>query len=250
MSPASPSPAAPNSGSGSGPHPTHQLADGPAPRADTSTGTSCAGSRPGTPAQAARTDGAGARLRRPGRARQAVAAAAGVLCLAVAAAACFTGDLTAHSAASSATSPSSAAAPRAPGSKPDRALANIQGTDGLQLTISAVQRMRGGFLTLRGTLTNTGDDTAVVPAALRGSERDIVKNGQSLGGASLVDFDGRKRYYVLRDTEGRPLTTTGLDTLQPAESVAVFMQFPAPPATTQQVDFYLPQFDTATLTLP
>ncbi|MGV9456409.1 hypothetical protein [Streptomyces sp. NPDC003635] len=181
-----------------------------------------------------------------------MAAGAVVLCLAVAAAGYFTRDLTARSTASRANSHSgaAAAAQRESRTEPDKPLAEIKGQDNLKLTISAVQRMRGGFLTLRGTLTNIGDDEAVVPAALRGNERDIVKNGQSLGGASLVDFDGRKRYYVLRDTEGRPLTTTGLATLQPAESVAVFMQFPAPPAGTRQVDFYLPQFDSATLALP
>jgi CheY-like chemotaxis protein len=58
----------------------------------------------------------------------------------------------------------------------------------------------------------------------------VVRNGQSLAGATLTDFKHRKRYYVLRDAEGRPLTTTGLQSLQPRESVTVFWQFPAPNA--------------------
>ncbi|MGW5637644.1 hypothetical protein [Streptomyces sp. NPDC003832] len=141
-------------------------------------------------------------------------------------------------------------APTTQQTTPAKALAELHGQDSLVLTITSAERPEGGFLTLRGTLKNAGKGTAVVPAALRGNEREIVKNGQSLGGASLVDFRGRKRYYVLRDTEGRPLTTTGLNTLKPAESVPVFMQFPAPPTGTRQVDFYLPQFESATLTLP
>ncbi|MFD7283650.1 hypothetical protein ACFV80_43335 [Streptomyces sp. NPDC059862] len=61
-----------------------------------------------------------------------------------------------------------------------------------------------------------------------------------------MDFARSKRYYVLRDTDGNPLTTTGLSTLKVAgESVWVFMQFPVPPARTTTVGFQLPLFDTA-----
>ncbi|MFF0486375.1 hypothetical protein [Streptomyces sp. NPDC004435] len=77
----------------------------------------------------------------------------------------------------------------------------------------------------------------------------MVKHGTSLGGATLVDSVGKKRYYVLRDTDGRPLTTTNLDSLGPGKSTAVFMQFPAPPASTTEVSFQLPTFEPATLKL-
>ncbi|WP_052425173.1 hypothetical protein [Streptomyces fulvoviolaceus] len=126
-------------------------------------------------------------------------------------------------------------------------LARLTGQHHLTLTITVADRDPGGFLTVRGALANEGTETAVVPAELRGNERTVLRNGQSLGGATLVDFHERKRYYVLRDAEGRPLTTTGLKYLKAGESVRVFMQFPAPPATTTEVDFQLPQFDTATI---
>ncbi|MFD3503115.1 hypothetical protein ACFWWT_38090 [Streptomyces sp. NPDC058676] len=127
------------------------------------------------------------------------------------------------------------------------ALARLRGQHRLTLTITAAERDPSGFLTLRGELHNEGDDTAVVPAELRGNEDTVLRNGQSLGGATLVDFTHSKRYYVLRDSDGRPLTTTGLKTLTAGERVRVFMQFPDPPASTTEVDFQLPQFDTATL---
>jgi hypothetical protein len=69
----------------------------------------------------------------------------------------------------------------------------------------------------------------------------------SLGGATLVDAASKKRYYVLRDTDGRPLTTTGFSSLQPGESLAVFVQFPAPPTSTADVTFQLPTFASATI---
>ncbi|WP_328876333.1 hypothetical protein OHT76_43350 [Streptomyces sp. NBC_00287] len=180
--------------------------------------------------------------------RRAPAVLALAACLALAAAGCIGRDLQAEG-TSHAASPDATGTPRPQATSSAAPLARIAGQDGLVLTISSATRTSSGILTLRGTLKNTGDGTTVVPAALRGNEHDIAKNGQSLGGATLVDFHGRKRYYVLRDTEGRPLTTTGLSTLKSGESVAVFMQFPAPPAATTHVDFYLPQFDTATLPL-
>ncbi|MFD6124827.1 hypothetical protein ACFWHE_24795, partial [Streptomyces hydrogenans] len=88
-----------------------------------------------------------------------------------------------------------------------------------------------------------------LPGEMRGNETEVVKHGLSLGGATLVDSSAKKRYYVLRDTDGRPLTTTGLDSLGPGKSTAVFMQFPAPPATTTEVSFQLPTFEPATLKL-
>lgn len=102
---------------------------------------------------------------------------------------------------------------------------------------------------MNGTLKNDADEGVAVPAAVRGEETEIVRNGRSLGGATLVDSKGKKRYYVLRDTDGRPLTTTGFSTLKAGESLAVFMQFPAPPTDTTEVAFQLPTFASATITI-
>ncbi|WP_181797042.1 hypothetical protein [Streptomyces sp. WELS2] len=127
----------------------------------------------------------------------------------------------------------------------EQPLAELRGSDGLLLRITSAQRDSGGFVTVDGTLKNDGARTAVIPSALSGNETEIIKNGRSLGGATLVDPKGKKRYYVLRDTEGRPLTTTGFTTLKSGATLAVFMQFPAPPADVTEVDFQLPTFTSA-----
>ncbi|NML52933.1 hypothetical protein HHL19_08825 [Streptomyces sp. R302] len=125
----------------------------------------------------------------------------------------------------------------------------LKGPKGLQLEIGSAERDAGGFLTVKGRLSNASDKATIVPAQLSGDETEVVKHGNSLGGATLVDGFGKKRYYVLRDTDGRPLTTTNLDSLGPGKSTAVFMQFPAPPASTTEVSFQLPTFEPATLKL-
>ena len=137
--------------------------------------------------------------------------------------------------------------PSAQDEQADTPLAELKGSDGLLLQITSAQRDAGGFVTVNGNLKNDGDKSTVVPAALSGNETEIVRNGRSLGGATLVDSKGKKRYYVLRDTDGRPLTTTGFSSLKAGESLSVFMQFPAPPSDTTEVTFQLPTFASATI---
>ncbi|AKN71310.1 hypothetical protein QR97_17190 [Streptomyces sp. PBH53] len=126
-------------------------------------------------------------------------------------------------------------------------LAELKGADGLLLQVTSAQRDSGGFITVSGNLKNDGAKSIVVPPQMSGDETEIVKHGLSLGGATLVDPKGKKRYYVLRDTEGRPLTTTGLGTLQGGQSLPVFMQFPTPPADATEVTLQLPTFASAPL---
>ncbi|MGW3207366.1 hypothetical protein [Streptomyces sp. NPDC001135] len=149
---------------------------------------------------------------------------------------------------------SSASASRTSGSDPstqegqsDQPLAELKGSGGLLLQVSSAQRDSGGFVTVNGTLKNDGAKDLLIPAALSGNETEITKNGPSLGGATLVDSKGKKRYYVLRDTEGRPLTTTGLGTLKGGQSLPVFMQFPSPPGDTTEVTLQLPTLSSSTI---
>ncbi|KOG35569.1 MULTISPECIES: hypothetical protein [Streptomyces] len=132
---------------------------------------------------------------------------------------------------------------------PTEVLAALKGQKGLELAINLVERDAGGFLTVKGELKNTSSSATIVPSRLSGDETEVVKHGNSLGGATLVDSVGKKRYYVLRDTDGRPLTTSGLSNLGAGRSIPVFLQFPAPPANTTEVSFQLPTFEPATLKL-
>lgn len=145
--------------------------------------------------------------------------------------------------------PQSSPSAKTSGSQPDtqegqsdEPLAELKGPSGLLLQISSAVRDSGGFVTVNGALKNDSGTSVVVPSALSGNETEIINNGRSLGGATLVDSKSKKRYYVLRDTEGRPLTTTGFSTLKAGESIDVFLQFPAPPASSTDVTFQLPLF--------
>ncbi|WP_329335234.1 hypothetical protein OG866_15740 [Streptomyces sp. NBC_00663] len=147
-----------------------------------------------------------------------------------------------------------ASAPQKDGSDPspqegqsDDVQAELKGSSGLILQITTAERDAGGFVTVNGTLENDSAKSVTVPMLLRGDETEVIAHGRSLGGATLVDSKEKKRYYVLRDTEGRPLTTTGFSTLKAGEELAVFMQFPSPPESTTDVTLQLPTFSSATI---
>ncbi|MFG2643060.1 hypothetical protein ACGFYP_19085 [Streptomyces sp. NPDC048370] len=151
---------------------------------------------------------------------------------------------------SSSSTPTSSEGDKEPQSEaPEETLAVLKGQDGFELTITSAQRDAGGFLTVKGRLKNTSDRGRALPQAVKGNETEVLKHGDSLGGATLVDGIAKKRYYVLRDTDGRPLTTTGLDIFRAQASSEVFLQFPAPPAGTTEVSFQLPTFEPGTIKL-
>ncbi|MFD7915753.1 hypothetical protein ACFV30_34445 [Streptomyces sp. NPDC059752] len=111
------------------------------------------------------------------------------------------------------------------------------------LTIHSATRDSGGFLTVNGQLKNNGKESFVGTSAWRGNE--LTQSGESVAGATLVDKAAKKRYYVLRDTDGRCLCTTGISSVGVGQTVPIFIQFPAPPSSTTEVEFSLPTFATA-----
>ncbi|MFJ8222219.1 hypothetical protein [Streptomyces griseus] len=130
---------------------------------------------------------------------------------------------------------------------PDVKLAEARGQGGMVLVVNEVKRDSGGFLTIQGEITNEGDQ-ARTTTPWSGSEVNIVnKNPNSVAGATLVDKAGKKRYYVLRDTDSRCLCTTSITSLAPGKTTPFFIQFPAPPQGTSEVDFSLPTFATTSL---
>ncbi|MFF2022393.1 hypothetical protein ACFVW2_11400 [Streptomyces sp. NPDC058171] len=114
-------------------------------------------------------------------------------------------------------------------------LSEVKG-GGLTLTVTSAVRNGGGFVTVQGTVSN-GSGQPWSAGEWRGDESELAKNGGSIAGASLVDNVGKKKYLVLRDTEGRCLCTRFTGGILSGDTAEWFAQFPAPPEGTTKVDF-------------
>ncbi|MEV6576823.1 hypothetical protein AB0M92_01500 [Streptomyces sp. NPDC051582] len=132
-----------------------------------------------------------------------------------------------------------------PSPTPTQVLATANGEDGMVMTINSATRDAGGFLTISGQFKNGGAADYAKTPAWRGNE--LTQSGTSIAGVTVTDKVGKKRYYVLRDTDGRCLCTTGIALIEHGATIPFFAQFPAPPAGTAEVEFNLPTFATATI---
>ncbi|MFM9372092.1 hypothetical protein [Streptomyces sp. Da 82-17] len=119
----------------------------------------------------------------------------------------------------------------------EKVLAEVSNSDA-RLVITSAVRDQGGFLTVSGTVTNAGGKFWN-PSQWRGDEKELNANGASMAGAALVDKAGKKRYLILRDTDGRCLCTQFTGGLKPNEEKSFFAQFPAPPESTTDITFQI-----------
>ncbi|MEU6821713.1 hypothetical protein ABZ921_13865 [Streptomyces atriruber] len=120
--------------------------------------------------------------------------------------------------------------------KTDEVLAEVKGEESITLRVTSAVRDDGGFVTVSGTVTNNGGRFWAA-ANWRGEERELNKNGSSVAGANLIDNAGKKKYLVLRDTQGRCLCTKFTGGVKPSQTAEWYAQFPAPPEGTIKVDF-------------
>jgi hypothetical protein len=132
----------------------------------------------------------------------------------------------------------------------DKVLAEVKGGQGgnFTLTINSAQRDDSGFATIKGTLKNDGPTVAVLPG-WASDEAELKNNGLSMAGASMIDKQHKKRYFILRDTNGRCLCTRFTGGFEQGQTSEWYAQFPAPPASTTKVDFQVADLPSATVEL-
>ncbi|MCZ7416784.1 hypothetical protein [Streptomyces sp. WMMC897] len=129
----------------------------------------------------------------------------------------------------------------------EKVIGKLAGTDDILIELHSASRDAGGFVTVHGTLTNTGDKTFSYNRW--SSTENSLRSKSSISGATLVDPVGKKRYMILRDTDGECLCTTGLTNIKSGETRPVYAQFPAPPAVVTKVEFHLPTMTPAIIEL-
>lgn len=185
------------------------------------------------------------------KARRTGAAALLLATLAFSAAACGGDDGGQDKGTSSSTTPrDSGKAKSKSGETPetDTVLATVKGDAGVEMVITSATRDSGGFVTVNGQIKNTGGQAYTTPVQWGGEEEALADADRSFAGMTLVDSKAKKRYYVLRDTDNRPLTTSGYEpSIEAGAALTFFAQFPAPEAATHEVGVQFPGFPNATI---
>jgi hypothetical protein len=184
------------------------------------------------------------RLARPHRASTALAITVG---MALAVAGCGGGEEPPQSPSSSRTTTTGGGTDDGGGATGEQVLAQVKSGE-ITLEITSAVREEGGFVTVRGIVSNAGSNRWTAPG-WQGDEAELADNQASMAGAKLTDKQGRKRYFILRDTEGRCLCTKFSTGLGSGESTNWYAQFPAPPEGHDEVDFQIADMPPATITV-
>lgn len=101
-----------------------------------------------------------------------------------------------------------------------------------------LRRVSPGILEVRFAVANgraDGDSTDIAGrlAAGPGDEGTVAD-------VFLLDTDRRKKYFVLREADGRPVCSRDLEPLAPGARVELWARFPAPAESTESVDVHVP----------
>ncbi|MFE5165552.1 hypothetical protein ACFRNT_45055 [Streptomyces sp. NPDC056697] len=189
-------------------------------------------------------------IRHTTKARRGAAATALAAALALAVAGCGSGDgdkKPDDAADRTSTASKDGGGDQEPAADSSKTIGEMKGPGGIVVTLHSAERDDGGFVTVSATVTNHG--SRLFNAIDWRSKETEVKSLSSVSGASLVDEKGKKRYLVLRDTDGQCLCTTGLSGIKPNESRPLFAQFPAPPKSVKDIDFQIPTMPSVSITL-
>ncbi|MFE6894214.1 hypothetical protein [Streptomyces sp. NPDC057694] len=186
-------------------------------------------------------------LRRTTTARRALAAVAITTGLVLSATGCGGGDDKGDEAPKSSSQQSDAGdKPKAsPSADTEQTLAEVK-NNGITLTVTSAKRDQGGYVTVSGTVTN-GTSGIWLATEWKSDESELQGNAASMAGASLVDQAGKKRYLVLRDTQGRCLCTKFQGGIDQGKTSDWFVQFPAPPEGTTSVQLQVPTMPPASI---
>jgi len=111
-----------------------------------------------------------------------------------------------------------------------------------RVEVTELKRSSGGTLTLKFAIINDSSNPLDF-------SYNFVEEGKygtidfgSIGGVNLIDAVGKKKYLVLRDTEGKCVCSRGLKEIQPGSRANLYAKFPAPPESVEKITVAIPHF--------
>jgi hypothetical protein len=114
-------------------------------------------------------------------------------------------------------------------------------TPGVRVEVVELKRVSGGTLNLKFVLINDGEKTMDFGYALGDSSNSSI-DYNSIGGVHLIDGVGKKKYFVIRDSERKCLCSQGLKGVVPKSRMNLWAKFPAPPDNVEKITVVIPHF--------
>jgi hypothetical protein len=111
---------------------------------------------------------------------------------------------------------------------------------GVKIEVQELKRTSGDTLTLKFALINDSAELFNFGYALSDPARADDYN--SISGANLIEGVGKKKYFVVRDTEGTCLCSRGLSSLASKSRANLWVKFPAPPTDVSKITVVVPHF--------
>jgi hypothetical protein len=106
---------------------------------------------------------------------------------------------------------------------------------GVTVTIQELKRSANA-LTLRFVMANTSNQSFATYYAL------FEKQAHSVDGIHLIDPVGKKKYFVVRDSDGACVCSREVQAIAPGSQSVLWAKFPAPPDDVQKITVEIPHF--------
>ena len=132
-------------------------------------------------------------------------------------------------------------------SLPARAADPVAKTDGekagLRIEVVELKRSSGDTVTLRFNLINDSGDSFKPEGwyfgDYKGHQNQDIGN---VGAINLIDTVGKKKYFVVRDTDENCVCSNDIPSVNSKSRAALWAKFPAPPGDVKKISVAIPHF--------
>lgn len=112
---------------------------------------------------------------------------------------------------------------------------------GLRIEVQELKRTSGETVTLKMAVVNDSASALGFTSNFGEAGQGNVDYG-SIGGTNLIDADNKKKYYVVRDSEGYCLCSRNVPEVISKSRANLWAKFPAPPESVQEITVVISHF--------
>ena len=112
---------------------------------------------------------------------------------------------------------------------------------GTRVEVTELKRSSDNTVTLKFAMVNDSDKPIGFGYDF-GDKANDIKDHASIGGVTLVDSAGKKKYFVVRDSDNSCLCSRAVKDIAPKSRANLWAKFPAPPDDVQKISIVIPHF--------